>query len=64
MYIISIIAGLFLLSAIATFFYLVIQPAQHEKIERRRSKTPQEIDSIFNEVDPFDATEMQGFSDN
>ncbi len=61
----TICSCLLLLISIAAFYYCYNQPEHHEKIIRRRQQASKEkIDAIFNENDPFSATEFQGLSDN
>ena len=55
---------LLLLTAIAGFYYVIIQPKQHEKIIRRKQASKQEIDAILDKYDPFSETELQGLRNN
>jgi len=58
-----ICVSLFLLTLITAFYYIMIQPKQHEKIESRRP-TKKEIDYRFDKNDPFSETELQGLGNN
>ncbi|MES2307348.1 MAG: hypothetical protein V4507_00660, partial [Verrucomicrobiota bacterium] len=49
----TICSCLLLGTLIAAFYYVIIQPKQHEKIIRRKFASKEKIDAIFDENDPF-----------
>jgi len=64
----QVIIVLLLLTALTMFFYAIVQPAQHEKASNKAQSRPmltaEEIDNLFDAVDPINETLPQRFSNN
>ena len=64
---IQILVVLFLLVSAAIIIYTILQPAHYEKANKTKSRhqlTPEEIDRLFDAVDPINETLPQRFSNN